>query len=160
MKYLNLVALGVVSWLWALPAHAANECPGTPYERTGATCADLGLDTNRAVCLPGRRFAILCDDARGGRVRTCSSGIRCDGAADRGGRRYDYRDDYRDDYAWRDPGRRYPGDVYGGRNDGAVYFNGDWRACQTLRFDRRGDPSGYCARGTFNRDCRGGCERY
>jgi len=42
---------------------------------TGGVCAAMGLDTHRAVCLPGQRFATYCDDASGGRFRTCQSNI-------------------------------------------------------------------------------------
>lgn len=144
------VFLGFLAVVPAAPA--ANECPGTPYRYTGERCSDLGLDTNRAVCLPGRRFALLCDDAVGGRVRTCQSGIRCDRDVVGSGRDDRRHDDRGHGYAWHD---------HGGRRDaGAVYFRGDWRACETLRFDRRGEPAGFCKRGTFNRDCRGRCERY
>jgi len=86
MKIFLFFLLGVLS----TPAWSANECAGTAYRQIGKSCAQLGLDSNRAVCRPGDRFALLCDDIRGGRVRTCQSHYRCDGA-DRHDRRFDDR---------------------------------------------------------------------
>jgi hypothetical protein len=70
----------------------------------GGPCAALGLNTHQPVCQPGQRYATYCDDASGGRYRTCQSNVPCDRESSRGGdeRRYrersdDYRDDYRDD---------------------------------------------------------------
>jgi hypothetical protein len=191
MKYLFLLAL----FAFSAPAFAANECPSTPYRNLGKSCADLGLDTNRAVCRPGQRYALMCDDAVGGRVRTCQSPIRCDGSNrsfDPGLSEYRYDDRRHDgrrhdgrrpsgvrDYAWQDGRRNYGNDGrrpfgndgrwpfgFGGQshfgNDsrGQAYYQGAWRACETLRFDRRGEPVGFCSRGTLNRDCQGRCEGY
>lgn len=58
-----------------------------------AACAAMGLDTNRAVCQPGQRFATFCDDASGGRYRVCPSTIVC--IENRGHR--NRRDDPRND---------------------------------------------------------------
>lgn len=44
----------------------------------GAPCAQLGLDTHRGTCVPGQAYEVLCDDASGGRYRTCPGDRRCD----------------------------------------------------------------------------------
>jgi hypothetical protein len=93
-------------------AAIAAECSGSwqtlPNYKPGqgGACAAIGLNTHQAVCQGGQRYATYCDDASGGRYRTCQSNIPC--GDDRGRRdsrdRYDDRDsrDYRD----------YPPDQY------------------------------------------------
>ena len=64
---------------------------------TGGVCAALGLDTHGGVCLPGQRYETLCDDASGGRYRTCQGPRECYDDRRRGG----------DDYTpWGGGGRR------------------------------------------------------
>ena len=178
MKTILFIVLGMLT----MPAWSANECAGTPYQRLGKSCRDLGLDSNRAVCLPGNRYALYCDDTRQGQVRTCQSRFRCDGADRRDSRRGDrdrrhddrgrydgyrgghdwWNDGWRHDNYGRRPGYRgHRGQGFDGRSHSPyVFFRGDWRFCGDLRFDRRGEPTGFCARGRENLDCRGNCERY
>ena len=97
---------------------------------SGGACAALGLDTHRGVCLPGQRYETLCDDASGGRYRTCQGSRQCYDDNRRGG----------DDF--------YPG---GGRGRG----RGD-DGCRGWDYNYN-QP---CPPGYVNRDCRGGCEPY
>lgn len=168
MKLLIPLAL----MLFSTPSFAANECAGTPYRTLGLSCAQIGLDSNRAVCRAGDRHAMMCDDTRHGQIRTCPSSIRCDSGPDRRGYGYPDRAD-------RDHGHYGPRIPRGGRDgrggrggrDGRgppegtwsgdyVFFQGDWAACWDLRFSRNGQPRSYCEPGRINRDCRGRCERY
>ena len=152
-----LVALTLIL-PWGAPALAANECPNTPYRYTGQSCADVGLDSNRAVCRPSDRFAQMCDDTREGQIRTCSSNIRCDissysnQAYPRG-----YDSDRRPGYQDSRGVRRTPRE--GDWDGGDVFYRNRWYACESLRFDRDGQPVELCERDRVNRDCLGRCER-
>ncbi len=165
MKFLSIIAL----MLFTVPAFAANECAGTPYRNLGKSCADLGLDSNRAVCRPGDRVALMCDDTAQGQVRTCRTNIRC---GDYGDRR-DWQDWRRDDRGGFPGFGGYPGGRYddrgpfgyGGRvAEGTtrgpwVFYRGDWRRCEDLEFNRRHEPRGFCSSDRVNTDCSGRCER-
>ncbi len=167
MKILSIILL----LLLALPVEAAKQCPSTPFRHAGARCADLGLDTDRAVCRPGDRFATYCDDKGGGYLRTCTSAFRCDAAGRDEGRRpdrdhrgdaYPYHPDYHDHRDHPYPDRYYehrplprPGPGYG-----LVPYRGYWYRCDALRYDRRGRVLGFCAYDRRNIDCRGRCEGY
>lgn len=98
---------------------------------SGGPCAAMGLDTHRGVCLPGQRYETLCDDASGGRYRTCQGPRPC--FEERGGGRHG------DDY-------------YPPRGGGGGYDDG----CRGWDYNYN-QP---CPRGYINRDCRGGCEPY
>lgn len=154
MNLPSTVLFGTLLLAPVVPLQAANECAGTPWRSSSASCADLGLHSDYAVCLGNRRHALMCDDARG-RIRTCTSAIRCDN-------RHGYADEWR--HPRKDDRRGHRGNRHGprhadrGHRGDAVYFHGRWRACQVLRFDRRGRAVGYCPRGSYNRDCRRGCE--
>jgi len=95
-------------------AHAA-ECSGSwqvvpNYNAgSGGPCAAIGLDTHRATCQPGQRYATYCDDASGGRYRVCQSDVPCG---------QDRHRDYRDDDRYRDDRRDYRGDHYRNSGDG------------------------------------------
>ena len=129
-------------------AASAAECSGgwrvNPYYTpgTGGVCAAMGLDTHRAVCLPGQRYATYCDDASGGRYRTCQSNIPC------GGRGYRDRYDRWDDYDGRRHERRGWDDGYRYRYD---------RVPDCTRWDYQHNRP--CPPGTINRDCYGDCGR-
>ncbi len=135
LAMLTVVATGL---LFASAAGAA-DCGGgwrvlpNYNPSSGGPCAALGLDTHRGVCLPGQRYETLCDDASGGRYRTCQGSRQC--YDDRGGRGGRDRDD---DY--------YPG----GGGGGGGYNDG----CRGWDYNYN-QP---CPRGYINRDCRGGCE--
>lgn len=149
------LTLAVALTVMASAASAA-DCSGSwqvnPYYTpgTGGVCASMGLDTHRAVCQPGHRFATYCDDASGGRFRTCQSNIPC------GGRGYGGRDRYRDRYDrwdYRDDRRDYYDDRWHDRRDGNRY-----------RYDRVPDCTRWdyqhnrpCPPGTVNSDCRNDC---
>ncbi len=154
------------------PAHGAKDCPQAPFRPAGARCADLGLDTDRAVCRPGDRYAMHCDDRGGGHVRTCPSSRRCEDTANSGGDRGPggSRNDHRGDHRYPAP-VPYPEAYYGYRPGPwhgpghrpdyyLVPFRGDLYRCDLLRYDRRGQPRGYCYGNRRNVDCRGYCERY
>ena len=40
-------------------------------------CAQLGLDTHRGTCQPGKIYETLCDDAKGDRYRICQGRRPC-----------------------------------------------------------------------------------
>ena len=68
----------------ALPVFAAHDCPGNfsvmpGYRGGGGVCAQMGLNSRAGTCLPGQAYEILCDDASGGRYKTCQGPRRCDG---------------------------------------------------------------------------------
>lgn len=154
---LMVVLTGTVS------AAVAAECSGAwrvlPNYRGGGggPCAAIGLNTHQAVCQPGQRYATYCDDASGGRYRTCQSSIPCY----RGG--YGDDDGYRDRDDWRDDRRGWR---YDRRED-----HHDWR--DSRRDDYRHERRNYgfdctrwdyqanrpCPPGTVNRDCRNDCGR-
>ena len=124
-------------------------------------CAAIGLDTHRAVCQPGQRFATYCDDASGGRYRTCQSDIPC------GGRGYGRDDRYRDDgygrYQYNDD-RRYREERW--YRDDRYRDRRGWDDNGRYRYDRVPDCTRWdyqhnrpCPPGTINRDCHGDCGR-
>jgi hypothetical protein len=43
----------------------------------GGPCKMLGLDTHKGVCQSGYAYETLCDDASGGRYRTCQGPGKC-----------------------------------------------------------------------------------
>jgi len=137
LAVLAMVASGILS----ATAAGAADCGGSwrvlpNYNpSSGGPCAAMGLDTHRGVCLPGQRYETLCDDASGGRYRTCQGSRPCYEER-RGGGQY-HGDDY------------YPphgGGGGGGYNDGCRGWD--------YNYDQP------CPRGYINRDCRGGCEPY
>lgn len=107
---------------------------------SGGVCASLGLNTHQAVCQAGQRYATYCDDASGGRYRTCQSSILCsrdhrnnsgnggfrDNSENSRNDRWDFRDVQRDDH----------------------------RDCTQWDFTANRP----CAYGTINRDCQKGCD--
>ena len=165
------LTLAVALALTASAASAA-ECSGAwrvlPRYNSGAggPCAAIGLDTHQAVCQPGQRFATYCDDASGGRYRTCQSDIPCGGRGygrddryrDDGYGRYQYNDDrrYREERWYRDD--RYRDDHYRDRrgwDDNNRYRND--RVPDCTRWDYQHNRP--CPPGTINRDCHGDCGR-
>lgn len=156
---LHALVLACTLLLMSSAAMAA-ECSGSwnvlPYYRpgSGGVCAALGLDTHRAVCQPGQRYATYCDDASGGRYRICQSNIPCfrdrhrDYRHDGWNDSWDYRRDRRDDRRyWRDD-----------RRDWRDYRNDDYRqrSWDCTQWDyTRNRP---CSPGTVNRDCQKGCD--
>jgi len=149
------LTLAAALTLMASTASAA-ECSGgwrvLPYYNSGSggPCAAIGLDTHRAVCQPGQRYATYCDDASGGRYRTCQSNIPC------GGRGYGGHDGYRDRYDRYDDRRDYYDDRWHNR--------GGWGGGYQYRYDRVPDCTRWdyqhnrpCPPGTINRDCRNDC---
>lgn len=147
-------------------AAAAAECSGAwrvlPNYRGGAggPCVAIGLNTHQAVCQPGQRYATYCDDASGGRYRTCQSSIPCGGGRgyrnDYGGYR-GHDDDWRDDrrewrYDRREERRDWRGDR---RDDYRDYHRNPGFDC--TRWDYQANRP--CPPGTVNRDCRNDCGR-
>ncbi|MGB5233548.1 MAG: hypothetical protein WBN83_18720 [Desulfoprunum sp.] len=132
---ISLLLLAVCGVFFATAAGAA-DCSGgwkvlPGYQPgSGGVCAAMGLNTNAGVCLPGQRYETLCDDASGGRYRTCQGARQC----------YDDRRRGDDDYRRGDRGRRRGGD------DGCRGWD--------YSYDQP------CPPGYINRDCRGGCEPY
>jgi len=98
---------------------------------SGGPCAALGLDSHRGVCQQGQQYETLCDDASGGRYKTCQGSQPCmdNRHRDRGG----------DDFYGPDRPPSRPDNNCRGWD-----FNYD-------------QP---CPRGYINDDCRGGCEPY
>lgn len=154
MKTAWLIGLALAAALAGMTtAASAADCSGAwrvnPYYTpgTGGVCASMGLDTNRPVCQPGQRYAVYCDDASGGRYRTCQSNIPCGGRGyrDRYDRwdRYDDRRDYYND-GWRD--RRHWDDGYRDRRP---------RMPDCTRWDFTNNRP--CPPGTVNGDCYGDC---
>jgi hypothetical protein len=174
MKKAVCAALVLASTLFLMSSAAiAAECSGSwsylPNYSPGAggPCAIIGLNTHQAVCQPGQRYATYCDDASGGRYRTCQSNIPCSRDPQRGyayddssrydsGRDRDHRRDYRD--GQRDDRRDYRRDRYEDR--------GDYRDNRRDGYqDRSRDCTNWdyntnrpCAPGTINRDCLKGCD--
>lgn len=140
---------------------------------SGGVCAALGLNTHQAVCQPGQRFATYCDDASGGRYRTCQSSIPCSRAPQRNYGSGGDRDDYNHSryYGWDDQDGRRNDSYYGG-----TYRRDDYYGPHEERWDDRNDHRNRyqntsrdctnwdnnlnrpCAPGTINRDCRNGCD--
>ena len=126
----------LVAIFTATPLQAANECAGVEYRQTGQSCRSIGLNSNQAICRPGDRVAQLCDDKKGGWIRTCNSGIACANQPA--------------------PVDRPEKGTWQGE---FVYFKGDWRHCSTLRFNKKRQPLRFCDSGRSNPDCRGKCQR-
>ena len=163
----TLVLIGAL--LLMASAASAAECSGswqvlrnyTPG--TGGVCAAIGLNTHQATCQRGQRYATYCDDASGGRYRTCQSNILCsrdrrDGYGYGGG--YGDDSDNRRDYRYDRQDNRYD------RQDNRYYRRDDQR--DTYRDNRRNQARDCtqwdfsanrpCAPGTINRDCQKGCD--
>lgn len=151
---------------------------------SGGPCAAIGLNTHQATCQPGQRYATYCDDASGGRYRTCQSSVPCSPGRDRdyghggfrdnsrhsGNDHWDYRDDRRENRDDRRDDRR---DYRDDRRDDRRDYRDDRR---NDRWDYRDDRRNKyqvisrnctqwdykynrpCAPGTINRDCRNGCD--
>lgn len=88
----SILKLAVTALVVALlngAAYAA-DCPGgwqviPGYNPgMGAPCQHLGLDSHAGTCRPGDAFETLCDDASGGRYKTCQ-GRPCQGGNHGGG---------------------------------------------------------------------------
>lgn len=177
MRCITFVCLLTAGCLLAAsPVFAAHDCPGNfsvlrGYRPgSGGVCAQLGLNTHAGTCLPGQAYETLCDDANGGRYKTCQGPRRCDG---RGG--FDNRSGY-------GGGRGFsqgvpPGYHGGGRPAAAAHGNfapgygGAWNTgrpqapppqlrpgqpgfdCTTWDFDNNRP----CPPGKVNRDCRKDC---
>ncbi len=107
-----------------IPASAASQCGSTPWKSShGKRCADLGLDSNRAMCRDGDDFAMYCD-ATATKIRICPSTRRCESVStsreevecpksirdERKSKRAcnGYRDGYR--YGFEDAGRGHASD--------------------------------------------------
>lgn len=131
----GLVALSAALLLHSLPA-TANDCPGgwrvmPNYQPgSGGPCQLLGLNSRAGVCQPGYEYETLCDDASGGRYKTCQGPRRCSGGNSGG-------------YGggWGGGGYNQPGPPPNGQ-------------CTSWDYKRnRPCPSGY-----VNNDCIGTCE--
>ena len=77
----SLLAAGCLAI--ASPALAARDyCPGKFNVMRGyrgpSACAQMGLSNRGGVCQPDHRYETLCDDAPGGRYKTCQGPRRCD----------------------------------------------------------------------------------
>ncbi|MFT5113180.1 MAG: hypothetical protein ACI8P9_002508 [Parasphingorhabdus sp.] len=131
-----IILLVILSCNLLLPAaHAANECDGVAYQNTGQSCRSLGLDSNQAICRANDNVAMLCDDRKGGWVRTCSSGVSCGN------------------------NQSQPANPKKGSwNGDYVFYKGDWRHCSTLRFNKKRHPIRYCNNGRSNPNCSGKCQ--
>lgn len=159
MKRTVYLSLSLAAALVLMTSAAmAAECSGSwrvlPHyvPGTGGVCAAIGLNTHQAVCRPGQRYATYCDDASGGRYRTCQSNIPCWGGRGYGGRdgygggydRWDYRYDRRDD-------RRDWYDYRGDRYRDYRYRRGP----DCTRWDFQANRP--CPPGRINSDCRNDC---
>ena len=132
----------------------AMDCPGgwrimPGYNPSmGGACAAMGLNTRGGTCLPGQPYETLCDDASGGRYKTCQGSQPCyGGGGGYGGRGGGYggRGGYDDGYYGGGGGYRQPPPPPRGRNLPPC-SNWDYSANRP------------CAPGTVNTDCRGGCD--
>lgn len=54
--------------------------PNYDKGRMGSPCKYFGLDSHRGTCLPGQAYETLCDDASGGRYKTCRGPQSCSAA--------------------------------------------------------------------------------
>jgi len=136
---------------WEGPALAAprDNCRGDfsvlpGFRGPGGACAQMGLNSRAGTCVPGEPFEIFCDDASGGRYRTCEGTRRCGG-------RFNNRPD--------NAGPGWEGGWYHGRpmppparpEPPPPNRPAD---CTTWDFDANRP----CPPGRINRDCRGDCE--
>lgn len=146
--YKALVLAGTLL-LMATGANAA-ECSGSwqvmrNYNPgSGGVCAALGLNTNQATCQPGQKYATYCDDAGGGRYRTCQSNILCS---------RERRDGYGGS-GFRDNSDNYRDDRYDRRDDRRDNRRNQAPDCTQWDFSANRP----CAAGTINRDCQKGCD--
>lgn len=136
---LAITALAVV--LFGGAAYAA-DCPGgwqvIPGYNSGmgAPCQHLGLNSHSGTCRPGDQFETLCDDASGGRYKTCQ-GRPCQRGNSGGGGNAGFG---------------------GGGNAGfppPPQQQNNQPPCAGWDYSYN-QP---CPPGYVNRDCRGGCER-
>ena len=149
MKTLKLIlstALFMTTVLVApVTAQAASQCNNTSWQQShGRTCANTGLDSNRAVC-DGGPYAVYCDDTRT-EIRTCRSNKRCN---NRGGNNPNA---YFDNYG----GFNQNLPIYGSQNGGSrdyETFHGKQFHCTEWDY-KKNRP---CKRGKFNEDCKGSC---
>ena len=153
------VVLGTL-WLMSSVAAAA-QCSGSyrvlqNYNPgSGGVCASLGLNTHQAVCQPGQRYATYCDDASGGRYRTCQSRILCShdqrGSYGNGG--FSEGSSNSRDERW--DSRDYQG--YDHQNSRERYQDDRrYKSQDCTQWDFSANRP--CAAGTINRDCQKGCD--
>ncbi len=65
----------------SVSSHASSQCDGTPWKKSdGKSCHDLGLDSNKAVCRSGDKYAMWCDSTKT-QIRTCASEQKCGGSS-------------------------------------------------------------------------------
>ncbi|MDR3088969.1 MAG: hypothetical protein LBU39_04030 [Desulfobulbaceae bacterium] len=160
------LVLCAVPLLCAPPLFAADhDCPGgfqvmRGYRGQGGICAQMGLNSRVGTCLPGQAYEILCDDASGGRYKTCQGPRRCDGRGGYDGRggpgfapgRGNGNNDYQSGGGYGRPQR--PGGQWNGGGRPAMPTPGFSGNCTSWDFSANRP----CPPGRVNRDCRGGCD--
>lgn len=83
---IRTIYLMVMVWsffsLFGVAVAVAGDCGGSyktipnyNKSRMGSPCKYLGLDSHRGTCQQGQAYETLCDDASGGRYKTCQ-GLR------------------------------------------------------------------------------------
>lgn len=140
-----------VALLLVSSAAGAAECSGSwqvlsnGNRGSGGACAALGLDTHQAVCQAGQRYATYCDDASGGRYRTCQSNVPCNRE------RQSHNGGFNDNSDNWENNRR---DENRNRQDeDRQYRSNQGQDCTQWDFETNRP----CPAGTINRDCRNGC---
>ncbi len=136
-----------------MSAQAASQCNNTPWQQSnGRTCANSGLDSNRAVCAGGA-YALYCDDTRT-EIRTCASNVQCPAQQ---------QVQQQPSFSlptFNNQGFRYPQYNYGGRQQNNGASGNDYEIFRGKRFHctewdyKKKRP---CKRDTFNEDCWGSC---
>ena len=85
LKTFCFTAVACGMFLMSGSAASAMDCPGgwrvmPGYNPSmGGACAAMGLNSRAGTCLPGQAYETLCDDASGGRYKTCQGRQPCYG---------------------------------------------------------------------------------
>ena len=122
----------------------------------GGPCKMLGLDSHVGVCQPGQQFETLCDDAKGGKYRTCQGPRRCDGGNSNVAPPTNSANCSSWDYKRNRPcpNGYVNNDCYGDCESLPTRNQSQGGDCTTRDYQRK-QP---CPPGYRNSDCRGGCE--
>ena len=149
-----LLAAGLLVLTNGVPA-IADDCPGgwqvIPgyHPSMGAPCQRLGLNSRVGTCQPGQAYETLCDDASGGRYKTCQGPRPCY----RGGG-YGPPPGYGGGYGYGPPG--YGGGYGPPPPPRPPRGHHNLPPCAGWDYSRN-QP---CPPGRVNRDCSGGCDGY
>lgn len=155
-RRLSTTLVFLATSLWLSPSLAASDCPNTAWQNSnGGTCANLGLNSKKAICT-GEQFATSCDDTRS-QIRTCRSNFVCD-ISNSASAQKEFQWNNSGDRSWKnspnwahlgqqkEPSWQHDGNDF-------ILFRGKRFHCTEWNY-RQSRP---CKSGHVNEDCQGRC---